>query len=327
MDPTTITPGIYFGLPEDVYHAAPYLGSSNMNTLYASPPDYWWNSAMNPLRPADEPSHAQKFGTALHVRILHGEAEFLKRYQHIAGDDGEMEVSAENLKAWIKEQGGTPAKTKAENFAMVEKEYGVGLLSERVFQRIMMSGQMILKNPHLAHAFTNGFPEVSVFWMQGSVPCKARFDYLKKRAIVDLKSFRMKDRIRGLDQAVLQDLFGYRYDIQTAHYINGHRAMVPLLAEGKVWTAPGALRPSDEWLASAFKDDPHWVFCFYKADEMPIAKSYQIPNGSPAHESGKYAVNTALAAYEDYLARFGTEAWVNMDEPFNIAEEDMPKWL
>ncbi len=60
---------------------------------------------------------------------------------------------------------------------------------------------------------------------------------------------------------------------------------------------------------------------------MPIAKSYQIAHGSPAHESGKAATRLALDNYRDNLAQFGTDAWVNMDEPFVIAEEDLPRWL
>ncbi len=316
--------GIYFGLDETTYHATPYLGSSNMKELYASPSDYWWDSHMNPMREIKTSSPAQAYGRALHHRILYGEQAFIKDYVKVEGELGDS-VSAEGLKTWIKEQGGNPHKLKADNEAMVASEYKVNLLSETTHNAISIASQMILKNPNLTQAFVGGWPEVSVFWHQDGVPCKARFDYLKRRVIVDLKSFRGKDRIKTLDQTVLQDLFAYRYDIQTAHYLNGHEAAAELVAAGKIFA--DTLRPDDAWLKAAFAEKAQWVFCFFKADGMPVAKSYQISNGSPAHESGRVACKIALANYSDCMAKFGTDAWVNLDEPFVIAEEDMPKWL
>lgn len=325
-DPAKIEPGIYFGLNEEVYHASPYIGSSSMKQLYSCPPDYWFDSAMNPLREADAPTHAQSFGTALHHRVLYGAAAFKKDYQFVDGSAGDS-VSAEDLKAFISDQGSVPKKLKADNEKFVREELGINLLTQVTYERIMVAAAHITKNPHLGQAFTGGFPEVSVFWHEEGVPCKARWDYWKARAIVDLKSFRSKERIRSLDEQILQDLFNYRYDIQVAHYLRGHRAAAALFDEGKVYVAPGAAAPAKEWMLKALGDKCHWVFVFFRADGMPVAKSFQIPNGSPAHQSGEAAVRLALSNYRDNLEKFGTDAWVNTDEPFIIAEEDLPKWL
>lgn len=328
LDPAKIVPGIYFGLPEDIYHAAPWIGSSSAKKLYACPPDYWHDSHMNPLREIEAPTFAQSFGTALHHRILYGEAAFIKDHQFIDKTTGDS-VSAEDLKLFIQEQGGKPAKLKADNERYVREELGINLLTQATYERIMVAAAHITKNPFLAQAFTGGFPEVSVFWSEGDakIPCKARWDYWKARAIVDLKSFRSKERIRSLDEIVLQDLFNYRYDIQVAWYLNGHAAAGALLDAGKVFIAPGAAAPTVEWMRKSLVEKSHWVFIFFRADGMPVAKSYQIPHGSPAHESGKAAVRLALSNYIDNLEKFGTDAWVNVDEPFIIAEEDMPRWL
>ena len=325
MTPDQITPGIYFGLPEDVYHAAPWVGSSSAKKLYACPPDYWFDSPMNPLRPADEPTMAQTFGRALHHRILYGVEAFARDYTFISGTTGDT-VSAEDLKAFIKEQGSIPAKLKADNEKMV-REMGINLLTESTYERIMVAAAHITKNPNLAKAFEGGFPEVSVFWHEDGVPCKARWDYWKQRAIVDLKSFRSKDRIRSLDEQVLQDLFNYRYDIQTAWYLLAHERAAALCDAGAIHVTPGALAPTREWMAESLRNPAHWVFVFFRADGMPVAKSYQIANGSPAHQAGRSAMSLALDNYRDNLAKFGTDAWVNTDPPFPIAEEDIPKWL
>ncbi len=280
---------------------------------------------MNPLREPDNPSFAQTFGRALHHRILYGEEAFKRDYTTIEGTTGDA-VSAEDLKTFLREHGAAPAKLKADNEKMVQ-EMGIQLLTYETWERIMVAAAHITKNPNLANAFTNGWPEVSVFWYEDDVPCKARFDYLKSRAIVDLKSFRSKERIQPLDRIILQDLFNFRYEIQTAWYLQGHSRAGELVAQGAVHAAPGVARPTDEWLAKAFSQPAHWAFVFFRADGMPIAKSYQIANGSPAHDSGKAAIKVALDNYRDNLARFGTDAWVITDEPYVIDDHDLPKWL
>jgi hypothetical protein len=318
-----IEPGIYFGLDETTYHAAPWLGSSNIKALYSSPPDFWFDSWMNPMRPKEQPTFAQVYGRAIHHRILYGEASFLQHYQAMPGEEGDS-VSAAGLKIWLESHGHKPAKLKADNEAII-RELGVNLLTEDTFRIIMIATQHILKNPHLGKAFEGGWPEVSIFWEEDGVPMKARIDYLKKRAIVDLKSFRSKSRNSTLDRMVLSDLFGYGYHIQVSHYQRARQVAIDLLNAGKVF---GETVPSEEWLRACLTDQTRgWVFVFFKSDGMPIAKSYQIPYDSPAHQAGNHARSVALAAYKDNLERFGADAWVNCDEPYQITEEDLPGWL
>ena len=318
--------GIYFGMPANEYHKHPYCGSSNIKQLYSSPPDFWFESPMNPLREDEEESFAQKFGSAIHDRILYGEEYFKKHYRFVAGEKGET-VSAEGLKDWIVGQGGFPKKLKADNEKMVVQEMGTQLLSERIYNKIMVSAQMIIKNPNLAQAFTGGWPEVSIFWKRDGVPLKCRLDYFKIMSTVDLKSFSAKQRIRTIDEWVLQDLFNYRYDVQVALYQQGRAAAKQLLEESKVYVAPGTLAPDKEWLTRALAKPAPWVFVFYKSDGMPISKSYQVPNGSPCEESGRVAVEVAVRNYVNNMEMFGTDAWVNVDPPYPIDNEDIPKWL
>lgn len=319
--------GIYFGLDENLYHSLPWCGSSNIKKLYTSPPDYWFESHMNPLCEVEDESFALTLGSALHHRILYGEADFKKHYQAIRGGNKDGTVSADELKNWLTAQGSIPAKLKADNERMAYEQFGVTLMAEKAFERVMVSAHMIVQNPNLAQAFINGWPEVSIFWNNDGVPCKCRIDYLKLGAWVDLKSFSGKQRIMGLDKMVLKDIFNYRYDIQAAHYMGCGQQAQKFVTEDKVFIADGAQGPTKEWLTKAFSKAPLWVFVFYKNEGAPISKSYQIENGSPAHQSGNAAVKLALDNYRDNMAKFGTDAWVNLDEPFQIVEEDLPKWL
>lgn len=325
-EPEAWEPGIYFGLPEALYHSLPWLGSTSIKELYASPPDYWYGSHMNPLREKEDDSNAFKFGTALHHRVLHGEASFRKHYTPIAGGNKDGSVEAAGLVKWIVEQGGVQRKTKAENEQMVAQEFGVSLVAQKVFDKIIVAAEMILKNPYLAQAFTNGWPEVSIFWMDGDVPCKCRLDFMKSGAIVDLKSFSSKQRISQIDKWITNDIYNYRYDIQQAHYTEGYTKIPELVAAGKVFAAADTPRPTDEWLKIAGAKLPQWAFVFYKTDGMPLSKSYQIANGHFVHQMAMGARRLALDNYRDFMERFGTDAWVNMDEPYTLDQEDVPKW-
>jgi hypothetical protein len=158
--------GIYFGLDEEFYHSLPWCGSNDTKDLYSSPPDFWFNSHMNPLRPVDEPSFAQTQGKALHHRILYG-AEAFKR-DYVCFDDPkptkEGSVSAEGLKAFIESQGGTVSKLKSDNERYVAQELKLRLLPRDLYNKVAVSAAQIVKNPHLAQAFVGGYPEVSIFW-------------------------------------------------------------------------------------------------------------------------------------------------------------------
>lgn len=80
-------PGIYFDMPDDVYHAIPALSNSGIKKLGASPMIFWaytkWlnerQRAYERENPADEKEHLI-FGRAYHCRICEGQAEYLRRY-------------------------------------------------------------------------------------------------------------------------------------------------------------------------------------------------------------------------------------------------------
>lgn len=319
--------GIYFGLPEDIYHRLPWCGSSDIKLLASSPPDYWFKSPMNPLRVyRDEETPAKIFGTAIHHAILYGIESFERKYQTIEGDDGKEAVSAAGLKKWLEEQGAKSAKLKADNERMIIEEFGIRFLTVDAWTQIMLSAKAITSNPYLKAAFSGGWSEVSIFWHEENVPCKCRIDYLKLKASVDLKSFRGKDRNMSIDRMVLNDIFNYGYHTQSAHYSDGRVHAKELLAKGRVFAAGD--RPDDAWLKPVLDNpEPAWVFVFYKADGAPVSKSYQDTFNGAMVGAGRAVKRVALTNYQNYHATFGTDVWVNTDPPYNIDGEDLPKWL
>jgi hypothetical protein len=318
-------PGIYFGLDEDVYHASPWCGSTDMKKLFRNPPDFWEDSWFNEHRePEGLPTPAQRYGRAIHSCILYGRKQFDLTHRGIDDETGET-VSADGVKSWLKDHGTQPKKLKDECLQQVKDEFGVELLTGPSYFRIVAAHASITANPYLQPAFSGGWPEVSVFWEQDGVPCKCRIDYLKMRASVDLKSFVIQDRVQPLDTILKNIILRYRYDMQLAHYQNGRRAMQQLAEEGLIY---GTVRPDLDWLLQcAACEDPAFVLVFYSKQGAPIAKAIQVKWKQALHMSGQASLSYAIEAYLKNFGLFGTERWVNIDPPKEFLDEDLPAYL
>lgn len=345
-------PGIYFGLDAETYHADPALGSTHLKRLLTSGPDYWWHSALNPARPVDnDDTPSLIFGRAVHAMVLEGLDALRGFYERAPEPDGLLVTDAD-LTAWLDANPDAVAalgekipRTKAGKVALITRidptvrildvikeaaeEAGRTILSADDFDRILAAGTMIRANPALGQAFAGGVSEVSIFWNHipegGGEPirCKCRFDYLKVRAIGDLKSIR---NVMGLpfDAACRRAIATYRYDVQAAHYMAGRAQLPGFVADGKVF---GEHDP--EWLARvAASEETAFVFVFYQAAGAPITWATQISPGSPVLEYGRSSADQALWTFADFRKRFGSEAaWVLTEPITELDVNDLPAWF
>jgi PDDEXK-like domain of unknown function (DUF3799) len=324
MTTTSIEPGIYFGLDETTYHADKAVGSTDAKRLRRSAADYWHHSALNPSRPSVEPSPAQAYGRAIHLRVLEGHDKFLARYERAPDPEGLLVTDAD-LAEWLTAHG-VNKLPRSKNEKIVQAlsidpnvrilseferraaEAGREILKRPDFDRIIMASDLITQNPHLATAFSNGHPEVSIFWdRDDGVRCKARFDYLKIRGIGDLKSTRNP---LGLDfpDACRRAIANYRYDIQAAHYLEARRQIPKLLdnVQGD---------HDDYWLEEvATAEEFGFVFVFFQAEDAPISWACSLSPGNPVLEIGRIAIEHAIQRYKDFSQRFAP------DEPWMLAE-------
>lgn len=96
-------PGIYFGMPEEEYHAVPALSASGLKKLSASSMDFWANSWMN-LDREERESAFLDYGKAVHAFVLEGEQAYLSRYAlELDSNDFENVItSSEEIKAAIR---------------------------------------------------------------------------------------------------------------------------------------------------------------------------------------------------------------------------------
>jgi hypothetical protein len=352
--PTAREPGVYFGLPAAEYHADPSLGSTDLKRLLRSPTDYWWQSAMNPDRPADAGDTPDKQkGRALHKLVLEGMAGFEKAFipePRIEDFPGALRTT-DDLKAVLREKGEKLTGDKAElarrvkgliaakaipediiiwdehmaTVKAVAARHGLEILKRDAFEEVCRAATMIGLNPHLANAFVGGVSEVSVFWRDdncGGIPLKCRFDYLKPFTIPDLKKCANKGEM-PFAEACRAAFLGYRYDCQVAHYLEGgYPAFQTLARAGRIF--------GDCPLPAGFPDrmaapeDMTFTLVFHQTSGAPVTAGFELRSGAPELAQARADVAAAKQSWRQCLAIYGTDMWVS-DAPIRqFALEELP---
>lgn len=304
-EPAPFSDGIYFGLDEGAYHRDLALGSSDLKRLAAEPADYWYSSPLNPDLPAEETTPSQLIGKAVHKLVLEGEQAFAARFIRRPDDLKRLD-----------------AKARAEI-----TPNGQDVLPGEDFDRIRVAAGQVLANPYLSASFTGGSPEVSIFWTEivegEAVRRKARFDYLKPRAVVDLKS------VRPMDTAAFPDtcrkaIANWGYHTQAAAYLQA-RAQVPALI------AAGAVHGDHDpaWLARVAEATAYaFVFVFWSSSGAPLTWGTILSPGNDLVAHGEGRVASALYAYATARRRFGLRApWIEPQPLREIELADMPGWF
>jgi hypothetical protein len=306
---TTHVDGVYFGLDETTYHADPALGSTDIKRLENTPEDYWFSSGYNPALDDDgAPTNAQLFGRAMHKMVLEGREAFDRDYAPFDGD--------------LRTKEGKAAKAEIE-------ERGQTLLKYREWERIVFAGTIIRSNPYLAEAFSGGQPEVSVFWTDTTedgfpIRKKARFDYLKTRAICDLKSIRNTKEIE-FPTACLQAIATWKYHVQATHYRRGRIAMGDLVRRGHVFG-----EVDREWLKGVVDQGEEfaWVWVFYQAEGAPLTWGGTLSPGNPIYDIGKAQIEKAEYNFARFFKNFGVETpWLEAKPLAEVDISELPGWF
>lgn len=244
--------GIYFNLPEDVYHKVEALGSTDIGNLNISPADFWKNSWFNPDNEKEDgeededATKAQILGRAYHVARLEPERfddVYIRQPEKSEFPKDKLLTSDAAIKAALKARGlpqteGTETieqragrlvadgfedpiwhliMQEFENERTATKPHKIGI-SATYFDDIRRDIQRIDNNPEVKALITGGFAEVSVIWTDvNGIRCKARFDYLKANSWSDFKTFENSMR-KGLERCI-RDAFQYNgYYLQATHY-------------------------------------------------------------------------------------------------------------
>ena len=183
--PKGLDVGIYFGLPEEIYHADPALSASGIkNLLTGRPHKFWMHSPFNKLKKATATKKEFMFGGAAHC-LLFEEEFFSDRYYVLQRQNRD-----------------------ADKIMLTTSDYDTMYKMVREVKKVRDSDILL----------GGGFAEVSVFWEDPitGVMCKARHDYFKPAITADYKTINSIE-----DDAVLRSFRTLKYHIQAEHYKEG----------------------------------------------------------------------------------------------------------
>lgn len=339
--------GVFFGMPEEKYHAVPALSSSGVKNLRMSSLDFymrapWLNAHYEAENEETEDSFAKVLGRAYHKRILEGREAFLTCYAP-AFEPGWHEDAlegADDIQAALRrhKEAGADVKLTGKKADLIERlleidatakimdvlresyedlHAGKQFLPQKTLDKIELSAAMIEKDQNLCKAFTGGMPEVSVFWTctKSGVNCKARFDYLKAKAIVDLKTFANKSGY-PIERAVERELAFYRYPISAAWYYEASDMIFHLMNMGKVYGDAPHIYLSGLH-ANAEKT---FVYVFQQKGVAPLARGRSLPRSSTHVQVAAAACDAAKQTYRQCWETFGTDPWLT-SEPIQTFDD------
>lgn len=214
-EPRTLTPGIHYDVPEDVYHGdpcvLPSLSSSLAKIMLAQSPRHAWTASPR-LNPRWQPETKEAFdiGRAAHRAILGKGGDYVAIPNDLLASNGAASTKA--AKEWIAEAraaGNTPLKEDVYNevhdmaLAAAARLEQMGITLEREWNEVTAIGEI------------------------DGVLCRARFDHFCEadyhKPIYDLKTC-----LDASPQACIRAVANYGYDIQAAHYLDVMRSATGL---------------------------------------------------------------------------------------------------
>lgn len=317
-----IQDGVYFHLPEQDYHEIHALSASGIKNILISNPDFWFRSPMNPMR-VDDPTDAMTIGKAFHKRILEGREKFHDSYAVAFEAPKDCLRTVEDLKDALIKCGIEKPKglkpylieqllERQPNALILDElkadyellHHGKEFLSAELIGSIEVSAAMIEKHPALSKCFSGGYPEVSVIWTEDGVRFKARFDYLKPRALIDLKTFG-NFLNKPIDSAIYSAMASGKYHIQASFYLRAVKV-------AQAAAAPVDFDGDPKWLR-AFTDckEHDFFFIFQAKGVAPLARGKKFNRGS-LWSCGEVAIDEAIRRYKFCMETFGPDTpWVD----------------
>jgi len=347
-------PGIYFGMPEEEYHEDRSLSASGIKEIHVTPLTFWMRSSFNPRRPNDATEPKER-GKAFHARLLEGEDAFHQRYAIMPRkDDFPLALDGgDELKERCRELGlkggGTIAQLcerirEADPQAVLWPDImleftegalaaGQTIIKQKLAEEIERQVRIVEMHPGTEKALRGGFCEVSIFWIdpETGVPMKSRIDYLKARAIVELKTF-TNPFGKQIDQAVASSVANNKYMVDAVVRLDAvERAKAMLKAKGD-GILHGPL-PSDAWLDAFTQAPPHaFVFLFLEAGDVPNVRVREFKQRETAKgeenlywSKGAAMYRQGIDLYRQFIDHYGPDLpWVDPQPMRQFFDSDFP---
>lgn len=283
--------GIYFDLPDSIYHAEKRLSSSGIRDILDNPTYYWFNSNFNPLR-EEKPSEAMTDGKIFHAMILEGE-NFNKKFKVMPPEIEALNKNTTEFKIWKSAQ-------------------TLEIVPNYKWKKFNLICEYLRQDEQLldCNIFKGGFSEVSIFWTEDGIERKARIDYLKQNAILDLKSF-IKTKKNSISSFVSQYFFSFKVYLQLIYY---KRAVLFALKHNLPVT--GTKEQVKFWEAMKGIDDLLTEVVFVNR-ELPqsVVKVFRQCDCPDLWRLGEKQIAQAEQTFVEYMGKFGEKsAWLQNNE-------------
>lgn len=289
--------GIYFNLPDEVYHSEKRLSSSGIRDILDNPTFFWFKSNLNPLR-EEKPTEAMTDGKIFHAMILEGE-NFNKKFKVTPPEIEALNKNCSEYRMW-------KAAQTAE-IVPYAKYTKFNLICEYLKEDGQLLDCDILKG---------GFPEVSILWTEGGIKRKARIDYMKQSGIIDLKSF-LKTKKSPLSSFVSQYFFSFRVYLQLIYY---KRAV--LFALKSDLPVHGTDEQVIFWESLKGTEDMMTTAVFVNRDLPQTALKVFLQDKCPdLWRLGEKQIEQAENTYREFMEKFGAKsAWL---QDMNVQADDL----
>lgn len=359
--PAFPAPGIYFGMSDEDYHARPASSTSGLKRMSISSMDFWASSWLNLDREDEDEKPHFNFGKAIHCFVLEGEEVYLDRYA-IGLDKADFAgvlTTTSEIKAGIVALDAKPCTKGYDDNARPAKkddwieqlldldpealiwdkliaehmqEHGSKLsVTAKTDRRVRIAARMILAHPELAKALDGGHPEVSVFWYcrETGVPMKARFDKLKMRMIVDLKSFANRNG-SPIDKTIERTIANYRYNLQDVIYVEAAMAARELIRERDAIfhldNADQAVMDTrnlwcEQWATQT--ELPAFLLIFQQTGIAPVTRGVLMPR-SALFSVTKSRARVLKEKWALCAETYGTDPWLDIAPVSEIDDERIP---
>lgn len=351
--------GIYFGLDESVYHAAPALSSGGIKQMAASQMLYWEECPwLNPYYEEQEQKDHFDLGHAYEVRILEGKEAFDASYAYELdkSDYPGVLVTLKDINKKLEDYGlkGTSSKEAAFEklvaldpdvrlwdrlVAAHEAEHeGKTMIPAKHGRRIEVAARIVGLDAEQHAATSGGYPQVSLFWVcpKTDVPKKARVDYLKIRSMTDAKTYANQKR-RSPESAISQEIANYHYNVQPSHYFEGAQEVRKLIrAHGASVIFSADLSNDDEaadealhaervawamkWASHMGPDEWTWLFIMTRPTITRLVKWPRGVNKAVTDE----ICSRATRKFRKMCETYDTDEWLDIEPTINLADEDIP---
>lgn len=314
-----IVDGVYFDLPDEIYHAVPRLSASGLQKLCVSPATFWRGSWLDPDRPPldEEQTEAQLLGKAYHKARLEPdlfESTYVRKLDKTEFPDALF--TADQMKAVCEDIGLTKSGTKdvlADRlvdhgyrerpiWTVMERQWeearnGRIALDAKHYDQMMRDMQNVRENGEVAELLQGGFAEVSIFYTdQHGIKMKSRVDYLALTHWADFKTFE-NSRAKELDQALADAMRYNRYYVQAVAY----RDAIEAVRVGGLDIVGDATDAQREFIAK-LRLNPNELDCHYIFQEkkgVPNLLAYEFPFYMVPYST----ILSEIGAPEDRVAR------------------------